>query len=287
MSSKHAPLPTSVERPHEAAPALPLARWLVCPLGFIVLQWTVLVGPQTVLPLVPALWSVPSNVSVEASLPPRPKSMLAAFELGRQVEAYEAAGCGDNLAPQRQLRTRRQSPPNTTGEASPCDRHRARAGAALDAPPLTALQMASAPRMIEDSLSLSARAFGLLNFVNFIWLLAVAGALCTVGPCVVYLFGDVVKRIARGVFEHLVLPLHKAGAFEVAAYVAAFLLTAQAYRYPASLSDAASVVGLTGGLALLPCWAYSTSLFAPVRSGTNRRLALAVGLVVAPAVVRR
>ena len=242
MSSKHSPLPTSVERSDEqsAAPVLRLARWLVCPLCFILLQWTLLVAPSAVLPRVPALWDVPSNVSLEASLPPRPKSMLAAFALGRQVEAYEALGCGPNGSSSggsssgggggggsgssnsgRQLRSRRQSPPDTTSEASPCDRIRARAGASLDAPPLTALQMASAPRMIEDSLTLSARVFGLLNFVNFIWLVAVAGALCTVGPCVVYLFGDVMKRLARAVFDHAVLPLHRAGAFEVAAYVAA------------------------------------------------------------------
>ena len=124
--------------------------------------------------------------------------------------------------------------------------------------------------MIEDSLTLSARVFGLLNFVNFIWLVAVAGALCTVGPCVVYLFGDVMKRLARAVFDHAVLPLHRAGAFEVAAYVAAALLTAQAYRYPGSLADAAAMVGLSGGGALLPCWAYSTLLFAPVRATSSR-----------------
>eukprot|EP00966_Prymnesium_polylepis_P261607 6042885-Prymnesium_polylepis.1 len=96
--SKHSALPTAAEnRPQDAASAAGLVRWLVCPIAFVALQWALLVGPQAVLAQAPALWTVPSNVSVEASLPPRPKSMLAAFELGRAVEAYEALGCGNTI----------------------------------------------------------------------------------------------------------------------------------------------------------------------------------------------
>lgn len=54
--------------------------------------------------------------------------------------------------------------------------------------------------------------------------------------------------------------MHRVGVFEACGYALAFMISVQSYRYPESQAQAAMMVGITGGLAFMPLWGYSTFL---------------------------
>jgi len=107
------------------------------------------------------------------------------------------------------------------------------------------------------------RVVGFFSFVNVVWLVSIVGLLATLGPCLAYLCGPVLLRCAKWltteVLQPVALALHRWGVWEAAAYLLAFLFSAQSCQYPAAQADAAIMVALTGSLAFAPCWMYSTS----------------------------
>jgi len=70
------------------------------------------------------------------------------------------------------------------------------------------------------------------------------------------------RPVWRGLLKPIWRLLHRLGALEPLAYVAALVLSAQGFRYAPSQSSAwfAEVASLLGGGAFAPCWAYSVSL---------------------------
>ena len=75
--------------------------------------------------------------------------------------------------------------------------------------------------------------------------------------------------------------MHQHGVFELAAYVLAFLFSAQSCRYPEQHAAAATLVGLTGAMGFLPCWLYSTHLWAGESSDKEAEFAALTGTLFA------
>jgi len=98
------------------------------------------------------------------------------------------------------------------------------------------------------------------------------GLAAMVAPPVLYLAGPLASQACRA-WRQVLLPLcgwlHRWGAFEAAAYALALSLSGQGCRYPPGAADAGALTALAGGLAFMPCWAYSTWLHA--EAGTEQR----------------
>lgn len=239
-------------------------RWLACPVFFVAFQWCLLLGPRAVLELCPRLWAVAEDgKGAEEVLPPHPKTITQAFELGRLAGAYHHAGCegmgrGGMMWP---------SPRS-------CQETLRLAGETVGARgPLTPSQLEHMGESIAElaaQRSLVDRVLGFFCFVNMIWLVSIVGIVATVGPCVAVMCGAILVELVAGLYENLLKPaallLHRTGVLEVAAYALAAAFCAQGLRYPDGQSGAGTMVALTGGLALAPCWAYSTRLHS---SGSN------------------
>lgn len=221
------------------------ARWLLCIVIVVIANWQLLVAPAAVLSVVPALWW-PPEATTAAPLPRHPKTRIETFELGWHAARYDAASC-----------------PSEPAASTTCSSILSDAGQVLGGTRITGHQLMTVRNLLQamdEERSVIDRIMGFFSFVNLVWLVSIIGILATVGPFLAWTFGQLALRIARFLYDHVILPGHRVGVFEVAAYALAFGLIAQASRYPQQQAGAAVFVALTGGLGLAPCWAYSTSL---------------------------
>jgi hypothetical protein len=217
-------------------------------------------------------------VRPESILPPTPSTKVQVFELGWQA-AYFAEHCGGKER-----------------ESAGCQESLRKAGQALDAAgPLTPEQLQGERAYmakLDARLSVSDRVLGFFTFVNIIWLVAIIGIIATVGPCVAYLCGPFLMKYATILFEEFLRPigkrLHRWGVFEAISYLLSLFFSVQGSRYPPG-SDAGTMVALPGGLAFLPCWAYSTALHTSGEGDSQKFLmvshAIAASILVPLAVI--
>jgi len=239
-----------------------MARWLLLPVAFVALEWTLYVAPDAVTRNVPALWSTArSNVVVLR----KPRTRVQSLELGYHAARYES--CMASYL------------------GSDCSAHLEAAsnivGTTLNATYFSLDNLRAELLLEDEERSIAQRILGLFSFVNLIWLVSIIGALLTVGPFILYVLGAHLAKIATMLYEHVVVPLHKAGLFELLAYALAFLVTAQSCRYPMQHASAATLVGLSGALAFAPCWAYSTALWAEASTGKEEHFAALTGTLLA------
>jgi len=239
---------------------LQMFRWLVGPIAFVVTHWCLLAMPTRMTALYPTLWATGGKGIMEV-LPPHPKTRSEAFELGWQASLFEEARCGNTTnieeQPQRCKELLRRAA-EAVGSAIPLLPSQLRGSRAF-------LVELEAERSIVDRVS------GFLNFVNIIWMVSIIGILVTVGPFIAYFIGPMLIKLASALVETVIVPaakfLHKVGFFEFAAWALALGFSIQGSRYPAGQADAARMVALTGGLAFMPCWVYSTCLNTPGGGG--------------------
>jgi len=232
-------------------------RWLLLPTVFIVLQWACYLAPAKVIVSTPALWTTAdANASKSLKLP---HTRVQSLELGWHAALFSA--CVQQLP------------------VDNCTHHVVAANAAVG--PTSALTPAQlklshlrGDLLLEDEeRSVTQRVLGFFSFVNLVWLISIFGGVLTIGPCVLYVFGETMAKLLKSLYESLLVPMHKAGVFELLAYAAAFLLSAQSCRYPVQHASAATLVGLSGAVGVVPCWAYSTALWAEKSFGKEEEFA--------------
>jgi len=121
---------------------------------------------------------------------------------------------------------------------------------------------------------------GVFSFVNIIMFVAVIGVVCTVGPCLVAILGPCVEALGRLLLTFIkerVAPilifLHVWGVWELLSYMLIYLLIVQGCRYPPRFIDTGILIALMGALGFLPCWMYSTALWAPATGGDTSAFA--------------
>jgi hypothetical protein len=239
------------------------SRWLLCPVIFIVGHWRLLFGPELLLNYYPALWTT-SGKGVEEVLPPHPRNLYQAHELGWYASAYS-----------------RDCEGATAGQGH-CQELLQQAASVLSLSEISWEQLKAVRGFLKDldqQQSLMDRVRGFFSFVNVMWLISIVGILCTVGPVLVLFFGPLLSRIVSAMVTNVVVPigkaLHKYGVFELFGYMLALAFSIQGSRYPAGQADAAIMVALTGGLAFIPLWMYSTKLHVHT-SGGNEKLFLSI-----------
>mmetsp|Transcript_41468 Transcript_41468/g.72829 ORF Transcript_41468/g.72829 Transcript_41468/m.72829 type:complete len:449 (-) Transcript_41468:92-1438(-) len=248
-----------------------IIRWLACPVAYILAHWCLLAYPEFVTTRYPALWKT-GGKGVDEVLPPHPKTQLQAFELGHTLGIYEKIGC------------------NTTASRQPrecADLLQRAADVVKVSEPLTAAQMARMRQLLVEldaQKSIVDRVAGFFSFVNVIWMISIIGVLATIGPCIAYLVGPFLLRCMESLYRHVLRPvaifLHSWGVFEVAAYTLAFAFSAQGCRYSMAQAQPAMMVALTGGLAFMPCWMYSTGLHVTGSGSKDKFFMLSCGLLV-------
>lgn len=238
-----------------------IKRWLACPVTYVLAQWCLFANPDFVISHYPALWET-GGKGVDEVLPAHPKTRLQAFELGHTIGIFEEMGCNASVTGWlgRQSVTNQQKCANLLQRA-------AQVVGAAD--PLTAEQLAGFRKLLVEldaQKSIVDRVAGFFNFVNIMWMVSIIGVLMTVGPCFAFIAGPVLLRLATSFYHRILKPsalfLHRWGVFEVAAYALAFAFSAQGCRYTQTQAQPAMMVALTGGLAFMPCWVYSTGMHA-------------------------
>ncbi|GMI36746.1 hypothetical protein TrCOL_g6276 [Triparma columacea] len=242
-----------------------MMRWLLLPVAFVCLEWSLLLSPSIVLDSTPVIWTTSAtNASLSLKLP---HTRVQAFELGWHAAQYAAC-----------LRTT----PND-GCVAHVDAANAAVGPAsrMTAEQLTQVNLQAELQLEDEERSIGQRVLGFFSFVNIIWVISIFGGLLTVGPFLLYVFGEQIVKVLKALYTDLLVPMHKLGVFELCAYAFTFLLSAQSCRYPVQHASAAQLVGLTGALGVLPCWAYSTSLWAGPSKGNEEKFMSLTGALVA------
>ena len=245
-----------------------MLRWLLLPTVFVLLQWSLFLSPALVLAFVPALWATaPANASKALKLP---LTRVQAFDLGWHAARYDQCV-------QR-------------NESDLCTEHMDAARAAIGSPLLTPDQLTLSVlrvnlKLEDEDRSVVQRILGFFNFVNLVWLVSIIGLLLTIGPFIIYMVGKTIAKVLLELYNSLLVPMHKIGVFEVAAYALAFLFSAQSCRYPVQHAAAAALVGLTGSMGFLPCWTYSTALWATKSKGKEEEFMALTGSLLALALM--
>ena len=242
-----------------------MMRWLLLPVAFVCVEWSLLLTPATVLDTTPSLWTTAvDNASLSLKLP---HTRLQAFQLGWHAALYTACV--------------------RTTLADSCTVHIDAANAAIGptsrmtAEQLTQSNLQAGLQLEDEERSTGQRILGFFSFVNIIWVVSIFGGLLTVGPFLIYVFGTLISKVLIALYTDLLVPMHKLGVFELCAYAFIFLLSAQSCRYPVQHASAAALVGLTGAMGFAPCWAYSTALWAEHSKGKEEEFMALTGALLA------
>ena len=196
---------------------LACVRWLLCPVVLIVLLWLLLLQSNYMLEYTPPLWSVANVSSANA---PVPSTARAAYDLGWQAALYADAGCEDAPAAPNSSRHMRAQHSGQHAKEHRCRELLEAAGRAVNATltPAQLARMRALLQQMEAQRSAVDRVTGFFSFVNVVWAVSIVGLLATVGPCLAYAVGPTLLRLAAHVYELILVPLHRIGIFEVAAY---------------------------------------------------------------------
>merc|ERR1719242_1789484 len=116
----------------------------------------------------------------------------------------------------------------------------------------------------EKHRGLTERVWGFFNFINIMWLVAIAGITVSIGPAVYHLTEPLrkwLKRVCIWIYDNVVVPFfrfcHENYIFEVAGYVGCFNFIVEGMNLPA---ETGMYVSLTGYALLTLCLSYTTFL---------------------------
>lgn len=273
-----------VIRNQAALPPLTLARWLAWPMAFVMCQWLMLFKPHEFTTRVPSLWETGGKGLVDV-LPPTPKTRVQIFQLGWHWRHYSENCLSDSTCFEWSTTIKEQCAQTTKDQCA--QTLQAAAEVVGLTKPLTEKQLLGMKDYLAEldaQKSVTDRVMGFFSFMNIIWLLAVLGITLTVVPCIAYLVGPVLLKVAQALKEKVLKPLaiflHNWGFFEAVAYLISFTLAVQGLQYPAVQAEAGLMVGLTGGMFMAPCWFYSTTLHIKTSGGNeNKFMMLTNGLL--------
>jgi len=227
-----------------AVSAYMLLRWLSCPVLFVAFVWAFTLKPAPFLLQTPDIFlgAWQSNVTLDSALPPLPKLMSEAYKLGSIHTLASAASSSGNRTALTALL-----------QEAAAVLHRDQ--------PLTLTQLQGllpAIELVENHKGVAARVLGVFSLVNIIWFLSIVGLVVTFSPCMAFIAKPVVELV-RKLWSGLILPLLRQlkPLYEPAVYAIAFLFIVQGARYPA---ETGLFVALTGCVAAVPCFLYSTAL---------------------------
>lgn len=282
-------------------------RWWMLPLGFTALCWLLAFGHPAVDtrragPLIfrPTGDTAQRGARLDHLLPPTPKSMLAAFELGglaAEARLVSAAGVHDEWSrPQStalavetldgkvsEAKHNEEQAKSAESEAKEAIEKLLRRAATLVSrgadTPLTLRELELIqPHLLEleQHTGLIARVRGAFNFINLVWLVSILGIAISIGPSVAHLLKPIrqwlyraARWLLRNVIEPVVARLHSWGIIELVVWAAAAAIRLDAD----SVFDRAtgSYIAVTSlALALGPCYAYSTFLWATRLQSSDR-----------------
>ena len=227
-------------------PILSLVRLIACASIFVVFMWMIVIFP-TILEQIPLLWPLPKDEGHSVALL-RPSNVLEAFDLGVQAREYASLSCNESVA----------------ANATCADVLKA-AGEAIGAGPLTHAQLIGIRDIVEavaNERSVGDRILGFFSFVNILWTISIVGVAATVGPCLYYVFGEQLRKAAEVFYKNFIVPAHKWGVLEAAAYAFTAALATQAARYPQGFINAGAQLALLSGLLFIGCWFYSAAVWA-------------------------
>ena len=166
-------------------------RWWLLPLLFLAASWQLYLQPQHILPHVPVLpmfdadsaGNLGAAKGVASVLPPHPKSMAEAFQLGRihaqlqQLQLAAAHGSGGTAVP-----------------ATPrMEELLDQAGHVLDDGGETQISSEQMDGMLDEILRFESqkgvvhRVLGFFTFVNTVWLMAIIGITVSIGPSIYHI----------------------------------------------------------------------------------------------------
>lgn len=165
-------------------------RWLLWPTVFVPLGWSLLLSPAPVLQLTPALWkTATANASLALKLP---RSRAQAFELGWHASLY--AACVHSL-PAENCTVHIEAATAASGAAAP-----------LTPSQLTQSTLRAGLVLEDEERSVAQRILGLFSFVNLVWLVSIFGALATLVPFVLYVFGEKIAQLLKTLYTELLVP---------------------------------------------------------------------------------
>jgi len=226
---------------------LQTARWLLLPTLCVVGHWWLLLQPAALLRLTPQLWT-PADAAIE-DLVPLPQTKRQVFEFGWHAAKYSEL-CGVDRRDSAECKRILKGVAKLLGATRPLT-------------PSEFLELQQYMIEFDRHPPFANRVLGFFSFVNIMWFVAILGIAATVGPVLLFVLGPVLTPLCGFLIVIVVHPvvslLHRSGALELAAYLMAMSFSVQGSRYPMS-STAGMMVALTGALAVLPCWAYSTFL---------------------------
>jgi len=224
-------------------------RWLICPVLFLAANLGLFLRPEAARAVVPAPWRIEFDGAV-AGLHLKSVTLSQAFYIGQELQKMEGG--------------------SKKNEATVLER----AASILGVETVTTEDMRGMEQRIlelDTKRGPWAYAMGMLNFVNVMWFMSIMGILTTFMPVVAVLlqpFATLLRRLWTQVIYRLwtqviypaLLRIHRWGVLETLAYAAAFVFLVHGGRYPAHFDDAGTFVSLTGGLAAIALWFYSTAL---------------------------
>jgi len=273
-------------------------RWWMLPLGFTALCWLLASGHPAVDtrragPLVfrPTGDKVQRGARLDHLLPPTPKSMHAAFELGglaAEARLFSAAGAHKDwsqphsTAPAVEMLDGKVGDAKHDEEQTQIEKLLRRAATLVSRgadTPLTLRELELIqPHLLEleQHTGLVARVRGAFNFVNLVWLVSILGIAISIGPSVTHLLKPIrqwLYRAARWLLRHVIEPvvarLHSWGIIELVVWAAAAAIRLDADSvFDRPTGNYIAVTSLA--LALGPCYAYSTFLWATRLQSSDR-----------------
>lgn len=230
-----------------------VTRWALLPVGALLGSWALLLRTREVLELLPQVpgfaWTS-KGVHVSRVLPPLPKTLLEAFDLGALCE--RASG---------------------SGAAAALEAAGAMLGRSVSREELAAIREELVKMLAHKSVT--QRVMGFFSFVNVMWLAAILGITISVGPVawvitkpirkllqqVLTVVFEKVKKVVVLLLEKVIVPLvtrlHTWGVWEACAHLLAFSLVAQGAR---TESTAGVYITLSGLVALYVACNYTHKL---------------------------
>jgi len=110
--------------------------------------------------------------------------------------------------------------------------------------------------------------------VNILWIVAILGITVSVGPALYVVLKplqQLLVNIAIWMFNNVILPLHRVGAFELLSYIACTVLLIEGARSP---SERGIFISATGMALTVPAFAYSSLLHAKVKIPEDKLTAI-------------
>jgi len=243
-------------------------RWWLLPLIFLAASWHLFLQPQQVLAHIPLLPMFGADTarslgpaSVASVLPPHPKTMAEAFQLGQihsqlhQLQLLDAHGSRGTSAP----------------AAPGVEELLAKAGHVLDADGEIQVSWEQLESMLEEILRFESqvgvvyRVLGFFTFVNTVWLCAIIGIAVSIGPSIYHILQplhDALRRLVKWIYTEIILPnilrMHRWGVLEALAWLGCWFGLCQGVKIGAI--DVGEMVSLTASALAAPALGYTTLL---------------------------